>query len=66
MAGFKGGERVPFDCPYCGRAHGALDQGWVPEDLPRRIHADCCNGGWYTIEASDGNSVARRRTATKE
>lgn len=66
VAAFVAGERVAFDCPYCGTAHGTLDQGWVPEDLPRRVYAECCKGGWYTLEAREQTRPARpHRTARR-
>jgi hypothetical protein len=58
IVGFEGSERVAADCPYCGAARGPLDEGWVPADLPRRVYAECCGGGWYEI-------VARKRTPSK-
>lgn len=49
VVGFAGGERLAVSCPYCGEAQQPRDRGGVPEDLPHRVYAACCGGGWYEI-----------------
>jgi hypothetical protein len=49
VAGFECGERVAVVCPYCGASHGALDLGWLPEHLPARVRATCCDGGGFHV-----------------
>ena len=60
VVGIKGGERVLFDCPYCGASRGPLDLGWLPEHLPLRVVATCCGSQAYHIVAEEQPSSHRR------